>query len=82
LKTHTQALKIAFTKIISGRPSEARGNGLKFVKLVVTNHPFVLDFQSGNAVLKLKQGDKKLIIKKTPNQIKGCFAKITIKENI
>jgi len=43
------ALNIAFTEIISGRAPESRGNGLKFVRRVVLDNRFKLEFFSGNA---------------------------------
>ena len=39
LTTHQEALRVAFTEIISGRAPEERGNGLKFVREVITKHP-------------------------------------------
>ncbi|PIX03362.1 hypothetical protein COZ78_00740, partial [bacterium (Candidatus Gribaldobacteria) CG_4_8_14_3_um_filter_42_11] len=47
LKNHREALYVAFTKIISGRRPESRGNGLKFVKEVVMNNKISLFFQTG-----------------------------------
>ena len=51
------ALEVAFTKTISGRSPENRGNGLKFVKDVILSNPIGLIFYTGDAVL-LKQKDK------------------------
>ena len=52
-----EALKIAFTEIVSGRAPESRGNGLKFVRKIITEvaklAPIKLSFQSGSAVLTL-----------------------------
>ncbi|MEN8253509.1 MAG: helix-turn-helix domain-containing protein [Patescibacteria group bacterium] len=80
LDSDKKALRVAFTEIISGRHPEARGNGLKFVKSVIVNNPFLLDFQTGNAFLHLKQNDKKLSIQEVSTIIKGCFATIKIKK--
>ena len=74
LETHTQALTIAFTKIISGRSPEVRGNGLKFVKKVVTSHPLGLSFQTGNALLELSEKENKVNVKAIQENIRGCFA--------
>ena len=41
--------KIAFTKQISGRAPEQRGNGLKFVAESIKEKDWFLYFQSGNA---------------------------------
>ena len=36
LKDFKEALQVAFTEIISGRTPEARGNGLKYVRRVIS----------------------------------------------
>src|SRR3989344_1058444 len=76
LSNYNDALKIAFTEIISGRTPEIRGNGLKFVREVVMEYNFKLSFQSGNAVLNLsKKGG--LAIKNSDKFMNGCFAILT-----
>lgn len=77
LTTHQDALKTAFTEIISGRAPENRGNGLKFVREVVVKNDFELFFQSGDAVLLLNNKNEKIIINKSDNYLRGCFAKLT-----
>jgi hypothetical protein len=48
IKTDQQALDVAFTKILSGRSPEKRGNGLKFVRNIVNgDSPRGLLFLSG-----------------------------------
>lgn len=69
-----EALKVAFTERISGRYPETRGNGLKFVRSVIIENPFTLDFQTGDASLYLKKNDTDIIIKQTSTSIRGCFA--------
>lgn len=69
-----EALKVAFTETISGRLPEARGNGLKFVRSVITKNPFTLSFQTGNALLYLKEYDKDVIVSQVEEQIRGCIA--------
>lgn len=69
-----EALETAFTKTISGRFPEARGNGLKFVRSIVINNPFTLYFQTDNACLYLKQYDKNIVIQRAEMPIRGCFA--------
>jgi hypothetical protein len=76
LPDHQEALKVAFTEWISGRAPEARGNGLKYVKDVVTNYGFKLFFQSGDAVLNLNKKNKTLKIEKSSNFVRGVFALI------
>jgi hypothetical protein len=77
LKDHAEALKVAFTEIISGRKPEARGNGLKYVRSVISKNPINLIFQSGDAKLILKSGSADLDIKKVKESIRGCIALIT-----
>lgn len=68
------ALNIAFTKIISGRKGEKRGNGLKFVSRIIKEKNWRLYFSSGNASLTIKSG--KFVINKQPlkNRVNGCLA--------
>jgi len=76
LSTHVEALKVAFTEIISGRAPENRGNGLKFVRNVVTQNGLTLFFQTGNATLNLDQNNTNIVIKETKEAIRGCFVAI------
>src|SRR3989344_882865 len=57
LSTHGEALRVAFTEVVSGRTPEARGNGLKFVRKVIQDYPLNLLFQTGNASLILKHSE-------------------------
>ncbi len=77
LKDHREALRSAFTEIISGRKPEARGNGLKYVKEVISKYPISLSFQTGNAKLILNGGSADLKIEKAGENIRGCLAFIT-----
>lgn len=76
LATHEEALRVAFTEIITGREPEKRGNGLKFVRNIIQNYPIDLLFQTGDALLELrgKQADLKIIQRPS---IKGCLALTT-----
>lgn len=74
LKTHAQAMKVAFTEVISGRAPESRGNGLKYVKKIVISNPLSLLFESGDAKLSLQQGDENLKISEKIPAISGCIA--------
>jgi len=74
LPDHLEALKVAFTEMVSGRAPEARGNGLKYVRKVVVDHNFKLFFQSGDAVLSLSKRNKTLRIEKSRDFVKGAFA--------
>ncbi len=76
LKNHQEALKVAFTETLSGRAPESRGNGLKFVRSVVTNNPIRLFFQTGDAFLKLQQGTQDIKINISERYVRGCLAVI------
>jgi DNA-binding transcriptional MerR regulator len=73
LDSDEEALRVAFSEIVSGRAPEARGNGLKFVKNVVVNNEIKLLFKTGSAKLNLKKGDRDLDIKKEKDHIQGCI---------
>lgn len=77
LKNDEEALRLAFTEIISGRAPEARGNGLKFVKNVVMENDIELYFKTGDAEVTIKKEQKNLNIKKSYGAIPGCLALIT-----
>ncbi len=77
LETHEQALKTAFTEIISGRKPEARGNGLKYVRHIITENPIGLVFQTGSAKLILSGNNANLDISTVKENIPGCIALIT-----
>lgn len=77
LKNDKDALKIAFTKIVSGRAPEARGNGLKFVRENVIDNGMNLIFISGGSMVVL-DGDLK--IDNIENDYQGCLAILRIKK--
>jgi len=77
LDNDNEALEVAFTEIISSRKSEARGNGLKFVRQVISdNSSFSIEFYSGSAKLFIKQGSKNLNIKNSDINYSGCMSLI------
>lgn len=69
------ALRVAFTEMVSGRAPEKRGNGLKFVKKVVEENKFYLEFYSGKAVAKISGNG--LTIEKTSVNVPGTLTYIT-----
>lgn len=73
-QNESQALKTAFTEIISGRLDLKRGNGLKFVKKTIVDKNWKLEFYSGNAKLTITGG--KIIIKISEMNVYGCLAVI------
>lgn len=82
LSTSSEALKVAFTETLSGRLPEARGNGLKFVRSVIIKNPFTLRFQTGDAVLLLKEFDKDIIVTQTDEEVRGCVAIIGFEKSL
>src|SRR3989344_5896240 len=74
LVTHEEALRVAFTEIVSGREPEKRGNGLKFVRKVISENSINLFFQSGDAELQLGGAKTEIDINKSQDNIRGCFA--------
>jgi len=70
------ALKMAFTEIISGRAPESRGNGLKFVRRIVIDNKYDLLFKSGQAELRINKKSNGLSIVKAKIPINGCLALI------
>lgn len=77
LATDQEALKVAFTEVLSGRSPESRGNGLKFVRKVVAENPIGILFQTGDAELILAKDSEKLEIRHSPEFFRGCLASIT-----
>jgi len=77
LQDDMSALKVAFTEVVSGRAPEERGNGLKFVRAVVTKSLLGLYFQSGKARLDLERDSSELHIKESGFDFHGCLALIT-----
>lgn len=73
----SEALVVAFTEVITGREPEKRGNGLKFVRSVVTKNFVGLSFQTGLAELELKRNDTSLSIRESENDIQGSLVLIT-----
>lgn len=76
LTNHQDALRVAFTEVISGRAPEYRGNGLKFVRDVVVNNEINLFFQTGDARLEIKKNDSEVKVKKATVNFHGCLALI------
>lgn len=72
LKSHKEALNVAFTEIISGRFPERRGNGLKSVAQNIFTSDVRLTFRTGDAQLDLKKGDQNLNIIECET-FHGCY---------
>lgn len=76
LNNYKDALTVAFTEIVSGRAPEERGNGLKFVRKVITENPIRLLFQSGDTELEIAKESSDLNIKSSKHFLRGCIALI------
>jgi len=74
LKNHTEAVRVAFTEILSGRSPENRGNGLKFVREITTTQPIDLFFESGDAEVRIKAPDREFRLTRGQEILRGCFA--------
>jgi excisionase family DNA binding protein len=77
LKNHKEALEVAFTEMVSGRKPESRGNGLKYVRKIVSENPINLIFQTGDAKLTLNAKSADLNIENIKHNIRGCIALIS-----
>ncbi|MBU1015316.1 helix-turn-helix domain-containing protein [Patescibacteria group bacterium] len=74
LVTHEEALRVAFTEMISGRAPEKRGNGLKFVRQVIAKNPISLSFQTGDAEVQIAKDSGDVNTTKVKEAMQGCFA--------
>jgi len=77
LNTDQEALRVAFTEVISGRAPESRGNGLKFVRKIVSENPIGLVFRTGDAELIMAKESNELDIRPSAEPFRGCLALIT-----
>ena len=76
LKTDEEALRVAFTEIITSRASEHRGNGLKYVRDALMQAGADLTFQSGDSILEIRKGVLEFKIKKANIPIRGSLSLI------
>ncbi|MFA5820942.1 MAG: MerR family DNA-binding transcriptional regulator [Candidatus Gracilibacteria bacterium] len=76
LRDHKEAVKMAFTETVSGRAPESRGNGLKFVRKVVSENAVSLIFQTGGARLEMRHNDGNINISTVKETFHGCLALI------
>src|SRR3989344_2766176 len=77
IATDTEALRIAFTEIVSGRAPEKRGNGLKVVRRIVERGSITLLFRSGVARVLYPQKSSSLNVETATDNIRGTYAVIT-----
>lgn len=77
VETDREALRVAFTEIVSGRAPEKRGNGLKVVRSIVEVNPIRLLFRSGVASVDTpKQRPGSITFTTASENIRGVFAAI------
>ena len=72
LSSDLEAVETGFTKQISGRNPEQRGNGLKFVANTIIEKNWSLFFQTGNGCCFINQG--KIDFAQTDDYYSGCLA--------
>ena len=75
-----EAVETAFTKRISGRSPEQRGNGLKFVSETIKQNGWHLFFQSGNGSCSIDKSGISFTEKSI--SLKGCLAIINFNREI
>ncbi len=78
LQNDREAVEAAFTRRISGRLPEQRGNGLKFVRDITEGKRWSLEFFSGLGVASIVKGGK-IEFLMGDNDIKGCVALVSMK---
>jgi hypothetical protein len=79
INSDVEGIELAFTKRISGRSPEQRGNGLKFVSETIKKNHWELYFQSGNGFCIINNEIK---FSESCNTIIGCLAIINFNEDI
>lgn len=77
IETDTQALEIAFTRRISGRDPEKRGNGLKVVRRVAESDAIGLRYYSGIGAVTIPQPTSHMTISIGTHNVPGTYAVIT-----
>ncbi|MDR0447632.1 MAG: hypothetical protein LBH07_03085 [Treponema sp.] len=73
-----EAIETAFTKRISGRSPEQRGNGLKFVSDAIQQNNWHLFFQSGTGSCSIDESGIKFLERPIP--LTGCLAILDFSE--
>lgn len=77
IQTDIEALRIAFTEIVSGREPEKRGNGLKVVRSIVESNSIGLLFHSGLASVECPKQAGSIKINLGSENVRGAYAMIT-----
>ncbi len=77
LANDVDALRVAFTEIISGRSPEKRGNGLKVVRRVVESNMVGLLLRSGLGAVSIPKNPGSMDISMAKENVRGVYAVIT-----
>ena len=77
LSDDMEALRVAFTEVLSGRSPEKRGNGLKVVRSIAESSSIGLLFRSGIGKAIIPKHLGKIRIEITDENIPGTYAVIT-----
>ena len=72
ITSDVEAVEIAFTKRISGRSPEQRGNGLKFVSEIIQQNNWHFYFQSGHGSCSIDRNG--IIFSEEKTAVTGCLA--------
>jgi len=75
----SEAVETAFTKMISGRAPEQRGNGLKFVSETIQHNEWYLYFQSGSGSCNIDKSGMKFA--ENDISINGCLAILSLNKD-
>lgn len=81
LTTHTAAIKVAFTEVVTGRAPEKRGNGLKLVKKFAQRSSLIVDLQSGDARLHLSESITEPEITIVEPSVRGTLTTLRFTKN-
>ncbi len=76
LSTDIDALKVAFTEIVSGRSPEKRGNGLKVVRRIAEAGTISLLFRSGLGIVTIPN-HRTMRIEMADSNVRGTYAVIS-----
>ena len=77
IASDVEALRIAFTEIISGRDPEKRGNGLKVIRQIAETKSIGLIFRSGLGVVRIPTEPGPMKITMATENVRGVYAVIS-----
>jgi hypothetical protein len=80
IESDKEAIEIAFTKRISGRSPEQRGNGLKFVSETIQQNNWSLYFQSGSGACSIDKNGIQFL--ENTVMIPGCLAIMNFEKDL